>query len=61
MSLAEVSFIFPKIMEKYGECSDLSARILRAFLYIIAVVGNAPFLFIVISNTIDILGILNIL
>jgi len=61
MSLAEVSSIFPKIVDKYGEGSDLSARVLRAFLYIMAVVGNVLFLFIVIFNTINILGILNIL
>ena len=56
-----VPFVFPKLMEKYGEGSDLSARTLTAFLYITAVVGNALFLFIVIFNTINILGILNIL
>jgi hypothetical protein len=48
-------------MEKYGEGSDLSARTLTAFPYIMTVVCNVLFLFIVISNTINILGILNIL
>jgi hypothetical protein len=61
MSLIIVPFVFPRIMEKYGEGSDLSARTLTAFLYIMAVVGNVLFLFIVIFNTINILGILNIL
>jgi hypothetical protein len=56
-----VPFFFPGIMEKYGEGSDLSARTLTAFLFIMAVVCNVLFLFIVISNTINILGILNIL
>jgi len=49
------------LLGKYGEGSDLSARTLRAFLYIMAVVCNVLFLFIVIWNTINILGILNIL
>jgi hypothetical protein len=44
--LAEVSSIFPKIVDKYGEGSDLSARVLRAFLYVVAVVRNELFLFI---------------
>jgi len=48
-------------MEKYGEGSDLSARTLTAFPYIMTVVCNVLFLFIVIFNTINILGILNIL
>ena len=56
-----VPFVFPKLLEKYGEGSDLSARTLAAFLYIMAVVCNVLFLFIVIWNTINILGILNIL
>ena len=56
-----IPFVFPKLMEKYGEGSDLSARTLTAFLYIMAVVGNVLFLFIVMWNTINILGILNIL
>ena len=56
-----VPFVFPRLMEKYAEGSDLSARTLTAFLYIIAVVCNVLFLFIVIFNTINILGILNIL
>jgi len=55
-----VPFIFPKLLEKYGEGSDLSARTLTAFLYIMAVVCNVLFLFIVIFNTINILGILDI-
>lgn len=54
-----VPFIFPKIMEKYGEGSNLSTRILRFSLYLMAVVGNVVFLYVVISNTITILGILN--
>ena len=56
-----VPFVFPKLLEKYGEGSDLSARTLTAFLYIMAVVCNVLFLFIVIFNTINILGIVNIL
>lgn len=48
-------------MEKYAEDSDLSARTLRAFLYIMAVAGNVLFLFIVIFNTINIVGILDII
>ena len=54
-----VPFGFPRLMEKYGEGSDLSARTLTAFLYIMAVVSNVLFLYIVIFNTINILGILN--
>ena len=61
MSVIIVPFVFPRLMEKYGEGSDLSARILTAFLYIMTVVGNVLFLFIVIFNTINIFGILNIL
>ena len=56
-----VPFVFSRLMEKYGEGSDLSARTLTAFLYIMAVVCNVLFLVIVIWNTINILGILNIL
>ena len=56
-----VPFVFPKILEKYGEGPDLSARTLTAFLHIMAVVCNVLFLFIVIFNTINIVGILNIL
>ena len=56
-----VPFVFPRLLEKYGEGSDLSARTLTAFLYIMAVVCNVLFLFIVIWNTINILGIFNIL
>ena len=56
-----VPFVFPKLLEKYGEGSDLSARALTAFLYIMTVVGNALFLFIVVFNTINLFGILNIL
>ena len=56
-----VPFAFPRLMEKYGEGADLSARTLTAFLYIMAVVCNALFLFIVIWNTINVIGIFNIL
>ena len=56
-----VPFVFRRLLEKYGEGPDLSARTLTAFLYIMAVVRNVLFLFIVIWNTINILGILNIL
>ena len=56
-----VPFVFPKVMEKYGEGSDLTTRILRFSLYLMAIVGNLMFLYIVILNTITILGILNIL
>ena len=56
-----VPFVFPKLLEKYGEGADLSARTLTAFLYIMAVAGNALFLFIVVFNTIDLFGILKIL
>ena len=61
MCVIIVPFVFFKLMEKHGEGSDLSARTLTAFLYIMAVVGNVLFLFIVIYNTINMLGILNIL
>ena len=61
MSVIIVPFVLPKLLKKYGEGSDLSARTLTAFLYIMAVVCNVLFLFIVVFNTINILGILNIL
>jgi len=61
MSVMIVPFVFPRLLEKYGEGSDLSARTLTAFLYIMGIVCNVSFLFIVIWNTINILGILNIL
>lgn len=48
-------------MENYGVGSDLMTRILRFSLYLMAVVGNVVFLYVVTSNTINILGILNIL
>jgi len=56
-----VPFVFPRLMEKYGEGCAPSARTLTAFLYIMGVVYNVLFLFIVISNTANILGILDIL
>jgi len=56
-----VPFVFPRLLEKYGEGPDLSARTLTAFLYIMAVVCNVLFLFIVVWNTINILRLLNIL
>ena len=56
-----VPLVFPRLLEKYGEGAGLSARTLTTFLYMMAVVCNVMFLFMVIWNTINILGIFNIL
>ena len=42
-------------MEKYGEGSDLSTRVLRSSLYLMAIVGNVMFLYVVVLNIMNIL------